>query len=121
MRILVVDDNRDAAESLTTLLCVWGHDARAALNGASALEIAPEFAPSVVFLDISMPRMDGYEVARRLRRIPALQHALLVAVTGYGRDDDRRKAEEAGFDLHVTKPIEPSLLPSLLEHRPATG
>jgi CheY-like chemotaxis protein len=59
MRILVVDDNRDAAESLTTLLCVWGHDARAALNGASALEIAPEFAPSVVFLDISMPRRDG--------------------------------------------------------------
>ena len=121
LRILVIDDNVDAAESLTALLCMWGHEARAALNGAAALEVAQQFAPSVVFLDISMPGMDGYEVARRLRRVPALRRSLLVAVTGLGREDDRRKAEEAGFDLHVTKPIEPSLLPALLAHRPVTG
>ena len=113
-RILVVDDNTDAAESLTDLLRVYGHDARMVHDGIAALELVPSFLPSVVFLDIGMPGMDGYEVARRLRKLPGGEHALLIAVTGFGRDEDRRRSEEAGFDRHVTKPLNPRTLPSLI-------
>jgi two-component system CheB/CheR fusion protein len=114
-RILVVDDNVDAAESLTDLLRVHGHDVRMVHDGISALELVPSFLPSVVFLDIGMPGMDGYEVARRLRRIPGGESALLIAVTGFGRDEDRQRSEEAGFDRHVTKPLDPRNLPSLIQ------
>lgn len=113
-RILVVDDNVDAAESLTALLRVYGHDAQMVHDGPAALELAPSFQPSVVFLDIGMPGMDGYEVARRLRRMPGTEHALLIAVTGFGREEDRRRSQEAGFDRHVTKPLDPRILPSLI-------
>jgi two-component system, chemotaxis family, CheB/CheR fusion protein len=113
-RILVVDDNVDAAESLTTLLRVYGHDARMVHDGPAALELAPSFLPSVVFLDIGMPGMDGYEVARRLRQMPGGQDALLVAVTGFGREEDRQRSQEAGFDRHVTKPLDPGMLSSLI-------
>jgi two-component system CheB/CheR fusion protein len=113
-RILVVDDNTDAAESLTDLLRVYGHDARMVHDGIAALELVPSFLPSVVFLDIGMPGIDGYEVARRLRRLPGGEHVLLIAVTGFGREEDRRLSEEAGFDRHVTKPLNPRTLPSLI-------
>ena len=107
-RILVVDDSVDAAESLMSLLRVWGHDVQMVHDGPAALEVAAAFVPSIVFLDIGMPGMDGYEVARRLRRVPALERVLLVALTGFGSEQDRRRAHEAGFDRHVTKPVDPS-------------
>ena len=107
----MVDDNADAAESLTELLRVYGHDARMVHDGIAALELVPSFRPDVVFLDIGMPGMDGYEVARRLRRVPGGADARLIAVTGFGRDEDRRRSHEAGFDRHVTKPLDPRLLP----------
>ena len=113
-RILVVDDNVDAAESLTGLLRVYGHDARMVHDGLAALELAPSFQPSVVFLDIGMPGMDGHEVARRLRQMPGGEQALIIAVTGFGRDEDRQRSVEAGFDRHVTKPLDPRSLSSLI-------
>jgi len=113
-RILVVDDNVDAAHSLRMLLSLEGHDVRVAFDGSTALKTAEEFVPEVVFLDIGLPRMDGYEVARRLREKPRLQQAILIALTGYGRDDDRRRADEAGFDSHLLKPVDLGDLRSVL-------
>lgn len=113
-RILVVDDNVDAAESLTALLRVWGHDVRMVHDGPEALEVAPGFVPSLILMDIGMPGMDGYEVARRLRRMPVLEQARLIALTGFGGDQDRLRAEQAGFDRHVTKPIDPAVLRTVI-------
>ncbi|HVK10167.1 MAG TPA: response regulator, partial [Gemmataceae bacterium] len=113
-RVLVVDDNADAAETLAWLLRVAGHDVLTAYEGRSAVDLAPAFRPEVVLLDIGLPGIDGYEVAARLRRQPELREALLVAVTGYGQDEDRRRAREAGFDEHLIKPIDPAALPALL-------
>ena len=104
-RILVVDDNRDAAESLSLMLELSGHDVRSAHDGPAALEIVRGFIPEVVFLDIGMPGMDGYAVARRLRADSGLAGAVLVALTGWGSEDDKRRAGEAGFDHHLTKPV----------------
>jgi CheY-like chemotaxis protein/anti-sigma regulatory factor (Ser/Thr protein kinase) len=117
-RVLVVDDNRDAAESLAMLLGVGGHDVRTAHDGPTALAVAAASRPEVVFLDIGLPRMDGYEVARRLRQQVGLRQALIVAVTGYGREEDRRRAEEAGFDAHLVKPADPEELQKLLAVAP---
>ena len=86
-------------------------------DGPAALEVAPAFVPSLIFLDIGMPGMDGYEVARRLRRMPVLQQARLIALTGFGGDKDRRRAEQAGFDRHVTKPVDPAALRTLIVER----
>ena len=116
-RILVADDNVDAAESLTALLRVWGHDVQMVHDGPAALEVAPGFVPAVVFLDIGMRGMDGYEVARRLRRVPALKQARLIALTGFGGDQDRRRADQAGFDRHVTKPVDPAILRTVIADR----
>lgn len=104
--ILLVDDNVDAAESMAVLLQISGHDVRLAHDGPTALAVALEHPPDVVVLDIGLPGMDGYEVARRLRSEPATRGAILVAVTGYGRDEDRQRAIAAGFDHHLTKPAE---------------
>jgi signal transduction histidine kinase/ActR/RegA family two-component response regulator len=109
-RIMVVDDNRDAALSIGKFLELEGHSVRTAADGAKALEVAEVFAPEVVVLDIGLPVLDGYEVARRLRKTPALQHVLLIALTGYGQKDDRLAADAAGFDHHFVKPIDPELL-----------
>jgi PAS domain S-box-containing protein len=117
-RILVVDDNVDAARSLALLLRLWGHTVRTAYDGPSALAAAAADPPEVVLLDIGMPGMDGYEVARRLRAQAELRSALLVAVTGYGQDEDRRRAFAAGFDRHLTKPLDPDALQALLAARP---
>jgi PAS domain S-box-containing protein len=113
-RVLVVDDNEDAAESLALLLRARGHEIRTAHDGPSALSVAEDFRPEVVFLDIGLPRMDGYEVARRLRVQPGREGLLLVALTGYGQDEDRRRAEEAGFDAHLVKPADLEALQRLL-------
>ena len=114
-RVLVVDDNEDAAESLAVLLRMQGQDVQVASNGPAALELAEAFRPQVVFLDIGMPGMDGYEVARRLRALPQLGDVVLIAQTGWGQEDDRRLSREAGFDEHLVKPTDPAALRSLLE------
>jgi signal transduction histidine kinase len=113
-RLLVVDDNRDAADSLATLLRLLGHEVRVAHDGPAALALAKDYRPEVVFLDIGMPGMDGYQVARRLRRQPGLEGVRLAALTGWGQPEDRRRSAEAGFDHHLVKPVEPSALQQLL-------
>lgn len=113
-RLLVVDDNRDAAMSLAMLLRLHGHEVKVAHDGAAALAVATTFVPHVVFLDIGMPGMDGYEVARRLRQQPGMETAVLAALTGWGQQEDRRRTAEAGFDHHFVKPPEPAALERLL-------
>ncbi len=113
-RLLVVDDNQDAANTLAMLLRMQGHDVQVAHNGPAALDIAASHCPDLVFLDIGMPGMDGYEVARRLRRIPALESVVLVALTGWGQQEDRRRSAAAGFDHHLVKPPEPQVVEQLL-------
>jgi signal transduction histidine kinase len=112
-RVLVVDDNTDAAETLSMLLDLEGHETRVAHDGESALAIAAEFRPDIVFLDIGMPGMNGYETARRLREAQGAS-LRIVALTGWGADDDRRRAHEAGFDRHLVKPVDPAMLASAL-------
>lgn len=113
-RVLVVDDNVDAARSLAMLLTAWGHEASLAHDGPAALAEAARLAPDVVLLDIGLPRMDGYEVARRLRATPEGAGLLLIALTGYGQDEDRRRSREAGFDHHLVKPVDTDALRDLL-------
>jgi PAS domain S-box-containing protein len=118
-RILVVDDSVDSAESLALMLKLSGNEVRTAYDGPGALATAATFAPDVVLLDIGMPGMDGYEVARRLRQQPTLRNALLIAQTGWGQEEDRRRSKEAGFDHHFTKPVDPATLEALLAARDA--
>jgi signal transduction histidine kinase len=113
-RILVVDDNVDAAESLAMLLRMEGHDVRVAHDGSAALAAVEADPPDLMFLDIGMPVMNGYDVAQRLRQWPGLEHLLLVAMTGWGQEEDRRRSQEAGFDHHLVKPVEPDALHQLL-------
>jgi signal transduction histidine kinase len=114
IRILVVDDNTDGARSLSRVLAFSGNTVRTAHDGIHALAIAREFLPEIVLLDIGMPGMNGYEVAKNLRGMPELAQSMLVALTGWGSEDDRRKTREAGFDHHLTKPVEMSRLDLLL-------
>lgn len=114
LKILVVDDKPDSAKMLSLLLQLDGHDARPAFSGAETIEAAEDFAPDVVFLDIGLPVMDGYQVAERLRQMTALQHTMLVALTGYGPGEGGERYHRAGFDHHVLKPAEPSVLKDLL-------
>lgn len=114
LRILVADDNIDAAQSLASLLKMYGHDIRIVENGTQALLIAREFQPEVAFLDIGMPDMTGYEVARQLRLVDGLECTRIVAVTGWGTDEDRARSKEAGFDSHFTKPLTPAIIAKLL-------
>ncbi len=112
-RVVVIEDNVDAAESLQLLLEIWGHQVEMVHDGPAGLEAVRRFEPDVVLCDIGLPGgMDGYEVARRLRS--AGSTARLVALTGYGQQEDQRRALEAGFDLHLTKPVEPVALQKLL-------
>jgi signal transduction histidine kinase/CheY-like chemotaxis protein len=113
-RVLVVDDNRDAAESLALMLRLDGHEVRVAHDGPAALEAAHAFGPEVVLLDIGLPRMSGHEVAARLLQQPHGGRRLLVAMTGYGQDEDRRRSRDAGFDHHLVKPVDPQTLRDLL-------
>jgi CheY-like chemotaxis protein len=112
-RILVVDDNFDAAESIARILKLFGHEVRCVQDGPNALAAARDYRPEVVVLDIGLPGMDGYEVARRLRRMD-LPATRIVAVTGYGQDEDRLRSRAAGFDEHLTKPVDPEVLQSFV-------
>src|SRR5262249_10386231 len=113
-RLLVVDDNQDAANSLAMLLRLQGHEVRVAYSGLAALEMTTAYAPDTVFLDIGMPGMDGYEVARRLRQQPGLESVVVAALTGWGQHEDRRRTTEAGFNFHLVKPPEPKALEGVL-------
>jgi two-component system CheB/CheR fusion protein len=116
-RVLVVDDNVDAAESLALLLRLRGHQVWKAHTGPEALQAAEVHQPEIVVLDIGLPGMNGYEVARRLREQPRFQATILAAVTGYGKEDDRRRSEEAGFDHHLVKPVAPEALQQVMASR----
>jgi CheY-like chemotaxis protein len=113
-RILVVDDNQDGARSLAKLLRLFGNEVRTAHDGRRALELAAEYRPQIVFLDIGLPGMDGLEVCRNLRRQPGLEQTLVIALTGYGQDDDRRRSQEAGFNAHLVKPVDLDILRQML-------
>jgi CheY-like chemotaxis protein len=112
--VLIADDNRDAADSLAMLLRLDGHEVFVAHDGETALRLFEESQPQVALLDIGMPELDGYEVARRIRAKPAGKSVLLIAITGWGQEKDRRKSVEAGFDHHVTKPVEPEAVLKLI-------
>ncbi len=114
LRVLVVDDNRDSANTLGQLLEENGHTVRIAYDGLAALEAEAAFDPDAVMLDIGLPRLDGYEAARRMRARPRQRLLLLVALTGYGQEDNRRQAEAAGFDHHLVKPVDPDRLLQVL-------
>jgi CheY-like chemotaxis protein len=112
-RVLIAEDNPDAAEMMQVMLRLKGHDVRVASDGAEAIAIAKTFDPHIAFLDIGMPHMDGYEAARRIRELPG-RRVTLVALTGWGQDDDKRRSRDAGFDHHLTKPPEPDVLERLI-------
>ncbi|MDH0867575.1 response regulator [Mitsuaria sp. GD03876] len=114
-RVMVVDDNRDAADSMAVFLELAGFDTTVEIDGPGALEAAAAQAPRVVLLDIGLPGLDGYEVARRLRALPGGDRSLLIALTGYGQQDDRRRAHEAGFDVHLVKPADPDAVVELIQ------
>jgi CheY-like chemotaxis protein len=119
-RILVVDDNQDAAKSLAALLKIMGGDVQTAFDGSQALAAAERRRPDVIFLDIGLPNLSSYDVCRRIRNKPWGAHVLLVALTGWGQDEDRRKSKEAGFDQHLVKPADyDDVARVLAEHRPA--
>jgi CheY-like chemotaxis protein len=115
-RILVVDDSVDSAETLGELLKIWGHDVRLAHDGPGAVTAAREYKPEVVLLDIGLPGMDGFAVATELRK-QNLAGRMLVALTGYGEQQDKDRAQKAGFDHHLTKPIDPDTLQKLLARK----
>ena len=114
LRLLVVDDNKDAANSIAMLLRAFGYEVKVAYSGASAIETALTFQPHAAFLDIGMPEMDGYEVARHFRQDPQLHRMRLAALTGYGRESDQQHSHEAGFDTHMIKPVEPKAIHEFL-------
>ena len=115
LRILAVDDNVDVTEGLATVLDMWGHTVRTAHDGVSALEVATAFAPEVVLMDLGLPRVDGLEVARRLRLTAKRAPTLMVSMSGFGQEDTRRRSDEAGFHHHLVKPVDMDSLRSLLE------
>jgi CheY-like chemotaxis protein len=117
MRVLVVDDNRDAAEALAMALGMVGCDTRMAHTAQSALALTPSFGPDAVLLDIGLPDLNGYELARRLRKLPGGAALKVIATTGWGQDKDRQRAFEAGCDHHLTKPIDVERLRGLLGQR----
>ena len=118
-KILVVDDNHDSALSLAMMLSIMGHDTRTAHDGESAVASAEAFLPDVVLLDIGLPKLNGYEVAQRIRKTSWGATMYLIAVTGWGQDEDRQRSSEVGLNLHMVKPVEPSALEKLLETLPA--
>lgn len=117
LRMMIVDDNKDAAETMAMLQGMLGHETLVANDGSAALVLAGEFLPEVVLLDIGLPGMDGFEVARKLRKMPAMKDTFLIALTGYGSGNDRQLAKEAGFDEHLTKPADLNLLKKWLLER----
>jgi PAS domain S-box-containing protein len=117
-RILVVDDNRDSVEFLTMLLNLTGYETQTAQDGLQAMETATTFRPDVILLDIGLPKLNGYDVARKIREQPWGRDMILVALTGWGQEEDRRRSQEAGFNQHLTKPVDPDILRKLLARLP---
>jgi len=113
--VLVVEDNVDSAEMMAFMLKFGGHEVRVARDGMEALKVARAFRPQVVLCDIGLPKMNGYEVAAQLRAQPDFEQTRLVALTGYGQEEDLRRAREAGFDVHLVKPVDPDALDALLD------
>ena len=113
-RILVVDDNRDAADSLGMMLSLMGNETRTAHDGLEAVEAAAAFRPDVMLLDIGLPKLNGYDVCRRIREQPWGKGMVIVALTGWGQEEDRRRSSEAGFNQHMVKPVDPAALEKLL-------
>jgi len=113
-KILVVDDNHDSALSLAMMLSIMGHDTRTAHDGESAVATAETFLPDVILLDIGLPKLNGYEVAQRIRETSWGTSMYLIAVTGWGQDEDRQRSSEVGLNLHMVKPVEPSALEKVL-------
>lgn len=120
-RILVVDDNQDSAHSLALLLKLAGHEAHIANDGVEAVEAAAKFQPDVILLDIGLPKLNGYEAARRIREQRGEKGLVIVALTGWGQEEDRRRSEEAGFDAHMVKPMDHDALAKLLEELGASS
>lgn len=120
-RVLIIEDNRDSADSLRMLLELSGHEVRVAYNGPDGVKEADDWRPQVVLCDIGLPGLDGYGVAAELRKRPVTRSAMLIAITGYGTEEDRLRAFKAGFQHHFTKPADPFLLIQMLEqaHNPA--
>ena len=112
-RILVVDDNHDSALSLAMMLSIMGHETRTAHDGESAVETAESFLPEVVLLDIGLPKLNGYEVAQRIREQEWGASMFLIAVTGWGQEEDRQRSSEVGLNVHMVKPVEPAALERL--------
>jgi CheY-like chemotaxis protein len=117
LRIVVVDDLADAADSLAILLRMLGHTVRTAYDGSAALTLAAEFRPHAVLLDIGLPKLDGYQVAASLRQQSGMQSLCLIAVSGYGTEADKEQSRRAGFDFHLLKPIDLAHLTGILQQR----
>jgi len=113
-QVLVVDDYADSAESMAALLEMDGHEVRIAHDGVTAIEMARQYQPGIVFLDIGLPGINGFEVARTLRAAPETQHCVLIAVSGYGQPEDQRRSRDTGFNHHLVKPIDPLALRQVL-------
>src|SRR6188768_4296151 len=113
-RILVVDDNHDSALSLAMMLSIMGHETRTAHDGESAVISAEAFLPEVVLLDIGLPKLNGYEVAQRIREQPWGASMFLIAVTGWGQEEDRQRSTEVGLNVHMVKPVKPAALEKIL-------
>jgi CheY-like chemotaxis protein len=117
LRILIVDENVDAARILGVLCGEMGHECTFAYDGVAALEAARRLQPDVILLDLGLPRMDGFEVARQLRTDPAFRDVLIIAVTGFASEEDRKRSREVGIDHHLVKPADPAFIESLLRRR----
>lgn len=117
-RFLIVDDLEDSADSLALLLREWGNEVSTAYNGEEAVALTARFRPDVILMDLGMPILNGYEACRRIRELPEGKEIVLIALTGWGRDEDRRQTEQAGFDFHLVKPVDPAALMALLEQLP---
>jgi CheY-like chemotaxis protein len=120
-RILVVDDNQDSADTLAKLLHIMGNEVSTAYDGLGAVEAATAFRPNLVLLDIGLPKLNGYDAARRIQDQRGGDEIVLVALTGWGQEHDRRRSKEAGFDQHMTKPVEYETLKKLLNALPSAG
>jgi CheY-like chemotaxis protein len=116
-----VDDNIDSATSLQLLLRMWDHEVQLAHDGLTALTAARDFRPEVILLDIGLPKLDGFQVARQVRQEDEMANVLLVAMTGYGQEEDRRRTQDAGFDHHLVKPVDLDTLQELLRAGAAPG
>jgi CheY-like chemotaxis protein len=120
-RVMVVDDNLDSADTLVECLTLMGHATLKAHDGRQAVDAATDFRPEVILLDIGLPGLTGHEVCRRIRGQPWGRRIVMVALTGWGQDEDRRRSREAGFDHHFVKPVDPAVLAELLDALPASA